>query len=472
MKYVGVDIGTTRTKAVVYDAERRRVTAEAARPTPVEHTGDGPVRDAAAVVRTVADAVAEAVRDLDGPPPAAVSLASLSEEIVLVGADGSPLLPVLTWYNPLGREYADHPAGPGADRLPAGADPSFSVFTLRWLAEHRPRQLKETERVTGLAGFVAGQLAGHRPGELTMDWSHASRTGWFDVPTGTWITPAVEWAGAHGGVLPRLVRPGAAVGALAADVSERCGLPAGIPVVSAGHDHFCGAYGCGIRQPGESFVSAGTSEAHLILTDTPPVPDPGGPRTDIGRFVDGELFYVHRNLPSGHLYQHWLRLLGLTDQDRLHELMAAGPPGSDGIRCLITPDGPPSADFLHVGIGTDRITLMRALSEGLAMASREVSRSLRAATGRRPTRSVAAGVPTRQPLWRELRAATTAGELLTVDQPESAALGAALLAQRALTGRADSPVRRHPVPAPEADKAAAYQRLIASYDRLLRSEAS
>ena len=84
MKYVGVDIGTTRTKAVVYDAERRRVTAEAARPTPVEHTGDGPVRDAAAVVRTVADAVAEAVRDLDGPPPAAVSLASLSEEIVLV----------------------------------------------------------------------------------------------------------------------------------------------------------------------------------------------------------------------------------------------------------------------------------------------------------------------------------------------------------------------------------------------------
>ncbi|MFP3394180.1 hypothetical protein SB782_35990, partial [Brevibacillus sp. SIMBA_076] len=84
--------------------------------------------------------------------------------------------------------------------------------------------------------------------------------------------------------------------------------PATAEVVLAGHDHFCGAYGIGLRGGGGLYISAGTSEAHCLILDWLPdgeLPDGVG----VGRFVDGRRFYLHAQLPSGHLYRHWTGLL-------------------------------------------------------------------------------------------------------------------------------------------------------------------
>ena len=123
MIFVGVDIGTTRTKALLLDTKtgERRVVA---RETPLVPSPAGDLRDADAVLATVVDAIGEAVTGLTSGERASVAgigVTSLSEEVVLLDAGGAPVGLMPTWYNNVAASAADE-----------GADPSFSWAKLRW----------------------------------------------------------------------------------------------------------------------------------------------------------------------------------------------------------------------------------------------------------------------------------------------------------------------------------------------------
>jgi len=462
VSYLGVDIGTTRIKALLYETGTGKVLAEGAAATPFS-PGGMPGRDAEAVARTVLTVVAGTLAQ--GPSAASlagIGVTSLSEEVVLVDESGRPAGPVIPWFDPRGSEYA-------ADVPPvlAGANPSFTVFKLRWLAQHRREEASRTRFLAGLSGYVLAHLTGAGPAGLTMDWSHASRSGFFDITGRSWIPEALEWAGFPARSLPRLVPPGSAVGTLSAELARAWGAPARVPVVSAGHDHFCGAFAAGARQPGQAYLSAGTSEAHLVLCDQPPpAVDPG---VDVGCYVDGQSYYVHRNLLSGRLYQEWTAALDLQDDEELQSEMAALSPGPGGLRFLVSGRGE-KAELVNPGSETNKAAILRAVQEGIAVAAGGVADLLADTSGRPVAEYLAAGPPTLQPLWRELRTGLGTARFRFVGQRETTALGAALLAQRAVEGTADSPVQAtEPAPLP-AEAAAAYRELLRSYQSATREE--
>lgn len=438
MIFIGVDIGTTRTKALVHDAEtgERRIFAAG---TPVRASSDGDLRDADEVLQTVIAVVGEALTSLsraDRLRLTGIGVTSLSEEMVLVRSDGSSVGPMPAWYNT---------AGAGA-AVSAGIDPSFSWAKLRWAHERivatsapfSEVSPADVATVTTLNGYIADRLC--LAGRFAVDHSHASRTGFFDVADGVWRHDSFTESGWASALLPELVPTASEVGRLCAALAEEWGVPA-VPVALAGHDHFCGAYGIGVRGRGQLYVSAGTSEAHCLIMEQPPEGDlPAG--VSIGRFVDGERFYLHRQLPSGHLYQHWRGLLSLEDVTAEHEarLLAARPIGSGGALLVPGYDTDTSTRLLTVGATSDAVSLMRALLEGLACAARHVDLGLAEAAGLSVDSVLAAGIPTRSPVWREMRASLSPAPLWVSDEPEAAALGAALLAQLALTGTSPDPL--------------------------------
>lgn len=426
MIFLGIDIGTTRTKALVYDAttaERRVV----ARPTPIVESPTGDLRDAGAVLETVLDVLDEA---LAGLPPAqrsrvaGIGVTSLSEEVVLLGSDGAPLGPMPTWY---------HQQAGRAAALAAGIDPSYSWAKLRWAADESIADVGDVAVVTTLSGFVAERLAGGD--RYAVDHSHASRTGFFDLRDARWLPDVFEAAGWPAAVLPPLVPTGTPIGTLDDALAARWGVPATASIVPAGHDHFCGAFGIGVRGDGELYVSAGTSEAHCLIVDA--LPDgPLPPEVGVGRFVDGERFYLHRQLPSGHLYRHWRTLLGLAGQSVEDEsaALASRPVGSDGTVLVPGVDTDTRSWLLGLGTDADGPTLLRALFEGLACAALDVDAELAAVSGRAISSVTAAGLPCRSTVWQEVRAHLSPAPLSLSTETEAPALGAALLAQRATTG--------------------------------------
>lgn len=459
--FLGIDVGTTRVKAVVLDAGVGQVVAERHAETPVRVRDTGAMHDPAEVFEVALSVAAEALTavgasaSLDG-----ISVTSMGEEVVLLDAAGAVVGDVLAWFNPRGRDLAAPLLAAHGDELFSGVrpDPSFSLFKLLWLAEHRPDDLARTARLADMGSYVLWRLSGGGLDEVVMDWSHGSRTGLMNLDDRTWDPAILAAAGLNPSLLPRLVASGTPCGGLAADASRRLGVAPGVPLVAGGHDHFCAAFAAGVREPGAVFLSAGTSEALLLLTEAPPSVPPDQP-VDAGCFVDDRLFYLHENVPSGHLFRQWRGLLfGSASDDELYAAVAEVAVGSHGVRCTVHRDAL-LADLDGVGADATAGVIMRALLEGFAAAAGDALARLEALAGRSADELVVVGQPTTRPEWLDLRAGILGRALTVVQAGEASALGAALLAQRGVTGAADTGLVARTVHAPRPEVAAAYAAL-------------
>jgi xylulokinase len=429
---LGIDVGTTHTKVLALDIEQGRTLAIEAAPTPVHRDADGDVRRPADVLDTVLELMTRIIGRLDDATSiVALSVASVGEEVVLLDARQQPVGDTVAWHDPRGFEQAEaYLSGPGAGltltrRWPP--DATFSLFHLMWLRKRRPDAYRAASSWTDLGDYVLCGLGG----EPVMDWTHASRAGAFDLVKRAWDQDSIEAAGLDL-AFPRLVASGTVVGSVSAAVSQQTGVPPGVSIVSGGHDHLCAAYGAGLRSTSELFLSAGTSEAHLALVDAPMTGDTGRYRIDQGCYVDAASYYVHVNIHSGHFFKQWRALLyGDTDDQAMYAEIESATTGGETTFEL-------ADDLRHARLGgvpynADRATLMRAILEGLATRSADIVKHLEQASGRPFELILAAGHPTRVPVWKALRLAAYGRRMAAVDEPESAAFGAAVMAAQAVS---------------------------------------
>lgn len=431
---LGVDVGTTRTKVLALDVRSGETLALETAATPVRSDGHGDTHRPADVLDTVLDLISRVSRSLERPSEvAAICCASVGEEVVLLDARDRPVADAIAWFDPRGREEADaFAAGPGAslrifqDYPP---DPSFSLFKLIWIRDRQPGDLEQAAAWTDLGDWVLLGLGG----ELVMDWTHASRAGAFDLVARAWDHETVEAARLQVR-FPRLVPSGTVIGTIDPGIALRGGLPKGVALVTGGHDHLCAAFGAGMRSTSVLFLSAGTSEAHLALLEAPMPSSSGRYRLDQGCFVDDHTYYAHLAIPSGHIFRQWHGLLyGGVDDEAMYREIAATPPGAGGITFELL-DDLRLGRLDHLPYTADRAALMRSILEGLASRSADLVDFLEAASGTTFELILAAGHPALVPLWRELRQAAYGRHMVVVSEPESAALGAALIAARAIEG--------------------------------------
>jgi xylulokinase len=430
MIYLGIDVGTTHTKVLALDADSGERLALAATATPMTHRDAGDAHHAQDVLEAVVGLLVRVVAEVPSPARiAALCVASVGEEVVLLDADDRPTGETIAWYDQRGfAEAAAYLAGPGGEaslsrRWPP--DRSLSLFKLLWTQRHRPAEMAAAASWTDLGDYVLLGLGGER----VMDWTHASRAGAFDLRTRDWDVESLE-AAALPLAFPRLVPSGTVVGTLRPEIAERVGVPHGVRLVTGGHDHLCAAFGAGVDSASDLFLSAGTSEAHLALLAIPILDRGGRYHLDQGCFVDGDAYYAHVNIHSGHFFRQWRDLLyaDVDDEGMYAEIVAAGRRSDVTFELL---------DDLRVGrlssvpYDADRAALMYAILEGLAERSADIVAYLEEASGHRLERIVAVGHPPQVPLWRSLREQHYGRPVTVVDEPEMAAYGAARLAMRA-----------------------------------------
>src|SRR5947209_5572141 len=92
----GVDVGTTNTKALLYDLRRGQVLATASRPTVTHHPL--PARsefDPEELWRGAAACLREVLERGGYPPVAAVAVASMAEAGVPLDREGRPVYPII-----------------------------------------------------------------------------------------------------------------------------------------------------------------------------------------------------------------------------------------------------------------------------------------------------------------------------------------------------------------------------------------
>lgn len=495
----GVDAGTSRIRAIVFEPDGR-VIAEGASPTPTARPGPGlGEHDAGELWRAAAAALRAAVGGVDRPGRiASVAVGSMGEAGVLLDRAGRPVGPLLAWYDTRTADalaaFERRVVGRDALHRTTGLcpDPTFTLPKLLWERAHRPEALAAATAWLGVSGWLAWNLCGERATDLSL----ASRTMLLDLAAGTWSAGLLDAAGLPPGLTGGLAPAGARLGTVTPAAAAETGLPAGCVVGVGAHDHVCGLLAAGADRPGVMLDSLGTAEA-LMLATAAPSRDPRLLAAGInqGRIEAGgrATFYLFSGLPTCQAAVEWFRALwpgeggaGGADHALLLAEAEAVPRGAHEAMFLpqLRLGSPPFPDpvgrgaYLGLSDGTTRGALYRALLEGLALDAANQLRVMREATGvPAPTRVVATGGGARNPLLMRLKASLYGRAIEVASMPEMSALGAALLGGLAAglfpdlaAARAGLAMRHDPaIPDPDWTGAARGRRLAAyatAYARL------
>ena len=436
MLVAGVDSSTQSTKVILCEAEDGTIVAQASAP----HPGGTECPPQA-----WQDALAKAGDGLL-TRAAAVGVAGQQHGMVVLDENAEVIRPALLW-NDLrsAAEAAElvEERGPRwwAERTGSVPNASFTVTKLRWLAGHEPDHAARTHRVMLPHDWLTwGLLAGPAMAkEPVTDRGDASGTGYFSPAGGVWLPEVAADVVGHQVRLPRVARPGEAVG--------ETGWGA---AVSAGTgDNMAAALGLCLA-PGEIAVSVGTSGTAYAVT-TVASADPSGA---IAGFADatGRFLPLVCTINAALVLDAVAAMLG-TDAAGLSARALAAGPGAGGITLLPyfdgerTPVRPGATGVLH-GLTTRNATpenLARAAVEAVLASLADVA-SLLHGDGAQPERVLLIGGGARS---EAVRAAAPGifGTPVDVPEPEEyVALGAARQAAWALAGTADPPAwPRRPV---------------------------
>lgn len=379
---LGIDLGTTSTKAVAYDV-RGRMVASAAEATvthyprplwayfkPVELWGA-----VTAAVRGVVSQVGDPARIKS------VAVASFAEAGVPVDAHGSPTYNVIAWFDRRTIPQADWLLETiGEQRLfersGLALQPIFTLCKLLWLKENEPDAWSRTRGWLMADSYIAWRLGG----APASDYSQAARTLAFDLQHLKWDTDLVSAVQIDPTVLSPVMQAGTPIGTVSKEGAAATGLVEGTVIGVGGHDHVCGAFAAGVTQHGAVLDSMGTAEALFVALDKPIWdPDLGRGGYTQGAHVAAGKYYGFGGLYTSGASVDWIRsITGREDRMALTGAAAAIPPGSNGATFMphLRLSSPPNIDprsraaFLGLTTDIDQASLVRAVYEGIAYEAR------------------------------------------------------------------------------------------------------
>jgi gluconokinase len=477
---IGVDIGTTSTKAVAFDIAGNELGSHSIGYEMHEPAPGRAEQDPDEIVAAVFGTVKRLTADLSGPV-AALAFSSAMHSLIGLDPSGKPLTRSVTW--------ADSRASGQAERVRASAGglalhqrtgtpvhPMAPLAKLIWFHEQEPKLCEQVGHWVGIKEYVLLRMCE----ALVMDHSIGSGTGLMDIQTLSWDPQALQLAGIIVEQLPELVSTTTVLPGLTAAAAEATGLPKDTVVVVGAGDGPLANLGLGAVAPGVAACSIGTSGALRVMVEHPAV-DPLG-----GVFcyaLTEDQWVVGGAINNGGVVLQWTGDalapdLGDHAEEELLALAAQAPVGSGGLIMLpyLLSERAPHWNALprgaYIGLTHEhrREHLIRAALEGVCQQLALVMQSMRAA-GNEIHQVRATGGFARSPLWRQMLADALGMEVQFPAGHEGSSFGAALLGMQAV-GLIDSVqvaadlVKIEDVVRPDPSAAARYAWLLPVFSQL------
>ncbi|MBO9639165.1 MAG: gluconokinase [Siphonobacter aquaeclarae] len=427
--WIGVDIGTTNTKAVVFDEAGRVLAHHSVGYDMIHPEPDYSEQDPEAIweaVKTVLEAVSGGLTDIR-----AVSFSAAMHSLLPVDAAGNPLGNLVIWADNRAKaeaqELRDSEAGRAIFRVcGTPLHPMTPLCKLMWWSRHQPEVIQRSYKFVGIKEFIWFRLTG----EWAIDYSLASATGMFDISTFAWHAPALETAGIPEAKLSPPVSP-----YHRAEAAGGAGLPAGTPLIIGASDGCLANLGTGAIVPGRLAITIGTSGAVRVCS-----PDAAtDPLMRTFTYVlDEGTYIVGGGTNSGGVILQWIaeQLFPGIPTDELITHAAAIEPGADGLIFLpyLLGERAPLWDanarggFFGLTLQHTPTHLVRAVLEGICLHTCSLVRILEE---QGPVNEIfASGGFARSPEWVQLLADCAGKPVRLPETVEAGAWGAVLLAMK------------------------------------------
>ena len=427
--YIGIDIGTTSTKAIALTLPGKVLALERASYPTLSPQPGFQEQEPEALLKAVAEVLGKLARQLESPP-AAIGLSCAMHSLIAVDEAGTPLANALLWSDRRSEKQAEKLKGTAEGRAfyktcGTPIHPMSPLCKLRWLQEESPEIFQQASRFLSIKDYILQRLCG----ECRADISLASATGLMDIRELKWHPAALAYVGIRETQLPRLAGPTHTL------TLTNEGLPPlyqGVPLALGGSDGCLANLGGLALRPDEVVLTVGTSGAIRAIRSEPTIDEE---KQIFNYRLDEEWFVCGGAINNGGITYQWLsELLG---QDRLSEQAAATlPPGAGGL--LFIPyllgerapiwDANASGAFIglrrHHGPGH----FHRAVLEGVAFSLYHVFKGMPAAT----RQVIANGGFTHSRLWVQIITDVFGLPVVTDEQEEASARGAAYVAMKAV----------------------------------------
>jgi len=446
MSLLGIDVGTTGCKAVVFN-EAGKILASAYREYPLQFPQTGWIElDSNRVMKSVRDVVREAAGKAKKDPVRALAVASQGEAVTPVAEDGTFLHNGVVTFDTRTASLVEWWEGklPRQRIFEISGMPLHGMYTaskIVWWQQNRPEVFARAKSFLCYQDLLIRQL-GLEP---AIDLSLAARTMLLDIDQGTWSSELCGIAGIDPGRLARPLPSGTVIGEIGPKAAKAFGLPPGVVAVTGGHDQPCGALGAGVVEDGVGTYATGTVEC-ITPAFRKRVVDPRLLQNNIACYphvVPGLFVALTFNFTGGSLLK-WYRdtfasgekeKAKKTKKDVYDLILSEIPKDPTSIFILphFTATGTPHFDTNSKGViaglrlSTTRGEIVRAVLEGVTY-EMALNASVLAECGAEVESFRAIGGGAKSPTWMQLKADLLGKPVHAMRVSEAVCLGAAILA--------------------------------------------
>jgi gluconokinase len=439
--FLGIDIGTTHTKAVIIN-HNGQLLFETKKGYDLLHPQPGyEEQDPVLIMDAVATVIKKALLSVPpGDEVAGVGFSAAMHSLLPVDATGEPLYNAIIWADTRSRKEAEEIARhPEADKIVESTGipihPMSPLCKIVWFKKQLPEVFRKTCRFISIKEYVFFCLFG----KYIVDYSVASATGLFNIKDRKWESAALKLAGIEEGKLSESVSTLHIETALLPEYAKLFNIRKAIPFVIGSSDGCLANLGSGAVQQGEMALTIGTSGAVRMTVNAGPdtaIKD----RLFIYPLTD-ELYVSGGAINNGGIVLKWLSEFFFNGEQEKEEdyatllsLAEDVGPGSDGLFFLPyllgerAPVWDANAKGVLVGLTMSHKKghVVRAAMEGISFTLAQLVKKLERAYGTVNEISVSGGF-VQSPFWVQLIAHITGKRIKVTEMADASALGAACL---------------------------------------------
>ena len=438
MKYlIGVDVGTSATKTVLFDEECRPV-AEASAEYPMYQPQNGWAEQnpkdweeaAASTIREVMERSRVNKDDVVG-----LGLSGQMHGLVMLDKDNEVIRPAIIWCDQrTAAECEEITAKVGKERLiEITANPALTGFTaskILWVRNHEPKNYAACRHILLPKDYVRFAMTG----EYATEVSDASGMQLLDVPHRCWSKEVLAKLDIDEALLPKVYESPEITGHISTEFAQRAGLSEKCVVAGGAGDNAAAAVGTGIVEDGKAFTTIGTSGVVFAHTSEPRI-DPKGRVHTFCCAVPG-CWHVMGVTQAAGLSLKWFRenMAENMDYEAINQAIASVPRGSRRLIYLPylmgerTPHLNPDCRGVFFGLSAmhTKADMLRSVMEGVSFSLLDCWDILREMKIEVKD-MMACGGGSKSPLWRQMLANMYGCPVKVGGEGGGATLGAAIL---------------------------------------------
>jgi len=447
MYLLGIDIGTSAVKSVVFNREGQEMAASRRTPDIIRPQPGWSEVSMEALWQDVVGTIREVVinEDLKGGRILGIGLSGTACGAWFVDDAGQPVRNAIIWNDGRAADIVGEWQQSGVlddiFRISGNAIfPGYTLAVLCWLKKHEPETLKRAKHLLFCKDWIRYRLTG----KIATDPSDTSYMP-FDIRNAAYSDELLEVCGLQdtSHLFPPIVGSGVVAGELRSDLSEELGLEAGIPVITGLVDVAATTLGAGAYMPGQACSIVGTSFMNNLLTKKPTF-EPAG--VGVQAITVGDVWIRSMVNTSGTINLQWFldQFFRTEKEEKTQEIediytwaektAAEVPLGSDGLLYhpyinttgVISPFANPTAraQFFGISVEHTRAHMLRAVYEGTALSMLDCYLHMPA-----DVRQIyISGGGARSAFWCQMFADCTGRTILVPSGNELGARGVALLA--------------------------------------------